>query len=73
MPPATAAQSDDFDPRHRFVHVTGINARGFVEFELCVGSRELCVELMLPADAFEEFCRAQRLPRTDALDAPARH
>ncbi|RQH06980.1 phenol hydroxylase subunit [Paraburkholderia dinghuensis] len=54
---------DPFDPGRRFVKVTGINDRGFVEFEFSVGQPELCVELMLPLAAFEEFCLAQNVSR----------
>jgi phenol/toluene 2-monooxygenase (NADH) P0/A0 len=52
---------DLFDPGRKFVKVTGINTRGFVEFEFSVGQPELCVELMLPVAAFEEFCRVQNV------------
>lgn len=55
--------NDPFDPRRRFVKVTGINARGFVEFEFSVGQPELCVELMLPLAAFEAFCVEQNVAR----------
>lgn len=54
---------DPFDPGRKFVKVTGINTRGFVEFEFSVGQPELCVELMLPVAAFEEFCRVQNVSR----------
>jgi len=51
--------TDALDTTRRFVRVTGISPRGFVEFEFSVGVPELCVELMLPREAFEEFCMAQ--------------
>jgi phenol/toluene 2-monooxygenase (NADH) P0/A0 len=54
---------DQFDPGRKFVKVTGVNTRGFVEFEFSVGQPELCVELMLPVAAFEEFCRVQNVSR----------
>lgn len=54
---------DRFDPARRFVKVTGVNARGFVEFEFAVGQPDLSVELMLPLAAFEEFCVAQNVSR----------
>jgi len=57
--------NDRFDPGRRFVKVTGLNDRGFVEFEFSVGQPELCVELMLPLAAFEEFCVAQNVSRLD--------
>ncbi|MDY0329162.1 MAG: phenol hydroxylase subunit [Thiomonas sp.] len=62
--PASHADTG-FDPARRFVRVTGSHAHGFIEFEFSIGSDELCVELMLPPDAFDEFClvqHAERLP-----------
>ena len=39
----------------RFVRITA--TRGdFVEFDFAIGWPELCVELVLPRAAFEEFC-----------------
>jgi phenol hydroxylase P0 protein len=64
---------DDFNPQHRFVKVTSINAHGFVEFEFAVGSPEICVDLMLPSAAFEEFCLTQKAVRLDALGLMTRH
>lgn len=67
MSPSTPTRqaADEFDPRKRFVRVTGVSSRGFVEFEFSIGSPELCVELVLPAAAFEEFCAAQAAQRLD--------
>ncbi|WP_321927490.1 phenol hydroxylase subunit [Paraburkholderia guartelaensis] len=56
---ADTDSTDALDTTRKFVRVTGINPRGFVEFEFSVGIPELCVELMLPREAFEEFCVAQ--------------
>ncbi len=69
MSPSTPPrqQADEFDPRKRFVRVTGVSSRGFVEFEFSIGSPELCVELVLPPTAFEEFCAAQAAERLDDL------
>ena len=64
---------DDFNPHQRFVRVIGVNSQGFVEFEFAVGSPELCVELMLPPAAFEEFCLMQGAVRLDALALMTRH
>jgi phenol hydroxylase P0 protein len=60
---ADTDSTDVFDPTRKFVRVTGINRRGFVEFEFSVGIPELCVELMLPRAAFEEFCVDQKAVR----------
>ncbi|MCB4349624.1 phenol hydroxylase subunit (plasmid) [Burkholderia vietnamiensis] len=62
-----------FDPNLRFVSVTAINTQGFVQFEFSVGTPELCVELMLPVAAFEEFCLAQKVTRLDAFGEIVRH
>lgn len=62
--------TEAFDPTCKFVRVTGINRRGFVEFEFSIGIPELCVELMLPRAAFEEFCIAQNVVRLAAEGEP---
>ena len=59
------------DPQQRFVKVTGVNSRGFVEFEFSIGSPDLCVELMLPRQAFDEFCATQQVRRLDDIDRAA--
>jgi phenol hydroxylase P0 protein len=46
-----------FDPAKRYVRLTQVRADGFVEFEFAIGDPELAVELILPADAYREFCR----------------
>lgn len=51
--------SDRFDERQRWVLVTGIR-RQFVEFEFTVGDPDLTVNLIMPRDAFEEFCRTNQ-------------
>lgn len=60
-----ADPASEIDPRRRFVRVTGTNAQGFVEFEFAIGLPELCVELMLPPQAFDAFCAAQGVERLD--------
>lgn len=61
------------DPSDRFVKVSRINPQGFVEFEFAIGTPELCVELMLPPTAFEEFCLAHKVSRLDAFGSFVRH
>jgi phenol/toluene 2-monooxygenase (NADH) P0/A0 len=46
-----------FDPAKRYVRLTQVRADGFVEFEFAIGDPELAVELILPADAYRDFCR----------------
>lgn len=46
-----------FDVRQRYVRLLQVRPDGFVEFEFAIGEPELAVELILPADAYREFCR----------------
>lgn len=46
-----------FDTAKRYVRLTQVRADGFVEFEFAIGDPELAVELILPADAYRDFCR----------------
>lgn len=72
-PASDEAKTDSIealDPVRKFVRVIDINRRGFVEFEFSVGIPELCVELMLPRAAFEEFCAAQNVVRLAAEGEP---
>lgn len=47
-----------FDTARRYVRVCRRRPDGFVEFEFAIGDPDLCIELMLPASAFHEFCLA---------------
>lgn len=42
----------------KYVRVTGTRRDRFVEFEFSVNDADLTVELVMPVDAFREFCRA---------------
>jgi phenol hydroxylase P0 protein len=46
-----------FDPAKRYVRVTKVRTDGFVEFAFAVGDPELAVDLILPVEAYREFCR----------------
>lgn len=46
-----------FDPSRKYVRVTG-QRNGIIEFEFGIGDLSLAVELMLPPDAFADFCSA---------------
>jgi phenol/toluene 2-monooxygenase (NADH) P0/A0 len=50
-----------FDTTRRYVRVCEQRPDGFIEFEFAIGDPALCVELMLPADAFHEFCLANEV------------
>jgi len=45
-----------FDPNRKFVRVIETRPDGLVGFEFAVGEPGLFVELMMPANAFSEFC-----------------
>ena len=45
-----------FDPDRKFVRVIENRPDGLVGFEFAVGEPGLFVELMMPANAFSEFC-----------------
>ena len=45
-----------FDPRVKYVRITNIRSSGLVEFDFAIGEPTLYVELVLPRDAFHEFC-----------------
>ncbi|MDE3009360.1 MAG: phenol 2-monooxygenase [Pseudomonadota bacterium] len=47
------------DLSRRFVRVTARRSDGFIAFDFALGEPELFAELLLPAAAFEEFCRTQ--------------
>ena len=63
----------DDDTRARYVRFGRINSHGFVEFAFGVGSPELMVELILPKDAYREFCKVNKVvyltrEEEDAMD-----
>lgn len=49
------------DARSRYVRFHRITDHGFVEFAFGVGSPELMAELVMPLEAYREFCRANRV------------
>lgn len=57
--PVRVTAPEGFDPNRRFVRVMG-NRNGFVEFEFAVGEPEICVEMVLTPEAFEQFCATNK-------------
>lgn len=45
-----------FDVIHKFVRIIETRTDGMVEFQFAIGEPELFVELMMPVNAFQEFC-----------------
>jgi phenol/toluene 2-monooxygenase (NADH) P0/A0 len=62
-----------FDPNLRFVRLRAVRSDGFVEFEFAIGEPELCVELIMPAAAYHEFCRVNGVVHLSPIDVAAAH
>jgi phenol hydroxylase P0 protein len=60
-----------FDPEQRYVRITGIRDNQLVEFDFAIGEPALYVELVLPLDAFQEFCARNRVRFLSAEDIAA--
>ena len=60
-----------FDVNRCFVHITNVRADGFVEFDFSIGEPELYIELVLPWQAFEEFCSHNRVQHLTAEEVAA--
>jgi phenol hydroxylase P0 protein len=66
-----------FDQMPRYIRVRSGPDDTFVEFDFAIGYPELFVELVLPRQAFRQFCENNRVQHMDArmseaLDADAR-
>ena len=48
-------------PQKRFVRVREVRQDGFVEFDFSIDDPQLYVELILPEQAFWEFCSTNRV------------
>ncbi len=67
---AEAAQ-DQFDPTKKFVRITGIQQNRLIEFDFSVGEPELYIELVLPFQAFQDFCATNKVQYLTAEQAAA--
>ena len=65
-PPGSLPEPLICDPTRRFVRVSEERKDGLVVFEFSIGWPELAVELMLPRQAFDEFCATNRVIRLEA-------
>lgn len=54
-------QNPPLDIKKRYVRVLERRPDGLVSFEFSIGWPELAVELMLPSDAFDGFCRQHQV------------
>ncbi|MGE4407853.1 phenol hydroxylase subunit [Pseudomonas sp.] len=64
-----AVSENSFEQFKRYVRVRSEPGARFVEFDFAIGSPEMFVELVLPRDAFELFCRHNRVEHMDAAMA----
>ena len=53
------------------VHITERRPDGFVEFDFSYGDADLYVELILPAEAFKQFCEANEVTFMSEREAAA--
>ena len=63
------ASPTPFDPARCYVRLTHVRPDGFVEFEFAIGDPDLAVELILPVDAYREFCRQHDVVHVTPLEA----
>ncbi len=64
-------QHPPIDVTRKFVRIIEERHDGLMVFEFAIGEPELCVEMLLPRDAFEEFCRTNRVIRLEPAEAGA--
>ena len=56
-----------FQPR--YVRVTGVRDKRFVEFDFSIGDPTLFVELVLPFEQFQQFCKRNQVLEVSAEQA----
>ena len=55
------SQQDALGELKRYVRVRRVEKDKFVEFDFAIGDPSLYVELILPPEAFEQFCHHNRV------------
>lgn len=53
----------------KFVRIADVRADGFVAFDFAIGEPGIYVEMLLPRDAFETFCRDHAVTILETADA----
>ena len=66
-----ADPTPEFDPTRRYIRIVELRPNGMVEFEFAVGEPELFVEMILPQEAFDDFCAREGVVPTQHSGAPA--
>jgi len=59
-------KTQSFDEMPRYIRVRSGPEDRFVEFDFAIGHPELFVELVLPRNAFEIFCRHNKVIHMDS-------
>ncbi|PWV69025.1 phenol hydroxylase subunit [Halomonas sp. A11-A] len=62
----TEIETKTFDELTRYIRVRSEPGDRFVEFDFAIGYPELFVELVLPTEAFELFCKHNNVVHMDA-------
>ena len=64
-----AASSIDALTQQRYVRVTQVRDKRFVEFDFSIGDPTLFVELVLPFEQFQVFCKRNQVIELSAEQA----
>ncbi|MGE7994056.1 phenol hydroxylase subunit [Pseudomonas sp. NPDC089554] len=72
-----SSHANTLEQMPRYIRIRSEPEAPYVEFDFAIGYPELYVELVLPAEAFQQFCRQQQVRHMDAqmcaaIDADAR-
>lgn len=62
----TQTKTQSFDELTRYIRVRSEPGDRFVEFDFAIGHPELFVELVLPRQAFDIFCKHNRVVHMDS-------
>lgn len=60
------ANQIDASQQTRYVRVTGVRNKRFVEFDFSIGDPTIFVELVLPFEQFRKFCKRQQAQELSA-------
>lgn len=63
---SVACSPEQFDLTLKYVRVTDKRADGFIEFDYCLGEKDMVLEMILTEEAFEDFCRTEQVTFLDA-------
>lgn len=64
-PTARESGQAPIDVALRYVRIVRTRANGLVEFEFAIGAPDVCIDMCLPREDFEAFCRTQQAVMLD--------